>query len=414
MWGWKEQSNEPVVLPECPSPKSKEDYQRLAEECLAKVLALEKEAVEEGAWTPIPFHATYGKDDVELLDQPPREGGDGSASSSLRVCGSVECSPAALKRLMDSNDLKLKQNWEREMVGLDVIEEVTDRIIVVRARYKAPFPVTNREFVTIKCDTTLKDGTRVTYGCSINHDRCYADSNFVRGVVRIMGAFYRPVPGSPNMCSFARIITVDPKGNIPAWVVNATKSKAGASIILIRKYINANPLPPAEDREEEKAEEVEVAQPKQKKPKTKMLPSSSSAQRQEKGKEKEEETKQKAKGEEEEIKEHESDEEEAEEENEFYEAQDKLPWDDKPLREMYAQHKQEVREIIQSLQQSLQRIETTTEQTNRQLLSPSSSGGGVVSLSQLSWGTLALLVAWPVAVVVAYDSLASRRPPRNK
>jgi hypothetical protein len=39
----------------------------------------------------------------------------------------------------------------------------------------------------------------------------------------------------------------------------------------------------------------------------------------------------------------------------FYEAASSLPWDERPFRQMYGQHRDEVNQIVSSLQQSLSR-----------------------------------------------------------
>jgi len=90
--------------------------------------------------------------------------------------------------------------------------EVSKDITVVRARYQAPFPVANREFVALRCKGRMPDGTLVTYGTSIRHAKCVVgEGGFLRATV-FTGCFCEAVTGEPNKCRLVRIINLDPKG----------------------------------------------------------------------------------------------------------------------------------------------------------------------------------------------------------
>lgn len=62
---------------------------------------------------------------------------------------------------------------------------------------------------------------------SINSKDVPVDPAFVRGVVNASAYVVSPIEGKTNECQLTRFVAVDPKGAIPAWVVNASKAKMG-------------------------------------------------------------------------------------------------------------------------------------------------------------------------------------------
>jgi hypothetical protein len=123
MSGWWGASDEgkPVVMPELPSPASKEEYRAVASVALAQVLSLEGHNNSHGSrtdggdidnvdrdgdgkgggefgggagWNQIDFECTYGEPDVRLLDLPPAPGG--AQISTVKVCASMPCPPQVI------------------------------------------------------------------------------------------------------------------------------------------------------------------------------------------------------------------------------------------------------------------------------------------------------------------------------
>jgi len=53
--------------------------------------------------------------------------------------------------------------------------------------------------------------------------------------------FIEGVPGEPNKSILTRLVTADPKGSIPTWVINKGKVKSASGFILIRKSLEIRP-----------------------------------------------------------------------------------------------------------------------------------------------------------------------------
>jgi len=323
------------------------------------------------------------------------------------------------------DDLAKRQEYEKDCSHYEVVREIIPDIVVTRARYTAPFPVTAREIVAIRVRRKLPDGGYLSYGKSINLDECLTDSSHVRAALHLIGAFCRPIPGEPNRCILTRIAQLDPKGNIPTMVVNAVKTKSGTSMILLRKVIRKRDFPMIEEADEDEDEEEprsvggqgnlavnkkEDHQPSSNRTSSKIEAQSSFTAKshdEDKGKERGRETSVVVEGDE--I---------------FFEAASALPWDERPFKEMYGHHRDEINKIVSSLQESINRVEQLSLASERRLRSLErlcadlrtqvGSGSSQRAGANLSWNTAALLALWPVVALSIYHVISPRsRPPKK-
>lgn len=70
----------------------------------------------------------------------------------------------------------------------------------------------------------------------------------------------------PNKCTCSRLVQLDPKGMIPAWVVNLGKKKAGSSFLALKKVailqLSNQIIPIANPKEEKSNEHDQLAEKK--------------------------------------------------------------------------------------------------------------------------------------------------------
>eukprot|EP01089_Gocevia_fonbrunei_P011832 TRINITY_DN2621_c0_g1_i1.p1 TRINITY_DN2621_c0_g1~~TRINITY_DN2621_c0_g1_i1.p1 ORF type:complete len:430 (+),score=102.94 TRINITY_DN2621_c0_g1_i1:76-1365(+) len=234
MWGgWGKTEGQAVVLSELPSPITVDDYKQVAEQCLEQVLNMYHEGSEDG-WKEIPFESFCGPNDVNLYDKNQPD----DVVNFLKVEGSVNISAEELFEVLSATDEQLKKKFERQIISFEIIERITDNIIVVRARVQAPFPVTNREVVSLMSTTITKDGLYVTFGQSINHPACLTSGNFIRAA-GLLGSVIKPI--NDNVCHLTKITKLDPKGMIPNWVVANMKKKAATGLCVLRQILENEP-----------------------------------------------------------------------------------------------------------------------------------------------------------------------------
>jgi len=91
---------------------------------------------------------------------------------------------------------------------------------VYYAQFKLPPFISDRDFVWYSIDYVLPDGTFVTTGKSMLTKDCPEDSGHVRGEIRASGYIVEPIADKPDACTLYYIVQTDPKGWLPAWVVN--------------------------------------------------------------------------------------------------------------------------------------------------------------------------------------------------
>jgi len=91
---------------------------------------------------------------------------------------------------------------------------------IAHATYNLGMMVTNRDFVWLSSNFNLPDGAFVQIAKSIVSADAKEDSKFVRGEIRIAAFIVQPVKDKENECSISYVTQCDPKGSLPARLVN--------------------------------------------------------------------------------------------------------------------------------------------------------------------------------------------------
>jgi hypothetical protein len=138
-----------------------------------------------------------------------------------------------------TQDLEVYKNWDPDCLEIRPVSKVDDTLMVNFARFAVPYPLTERCFVLAKSIKRNPDGTILIVQASINHPDFKYDPNMVRGVVYVSGYLLTPADGKTKM---VRITQLDPKGNIPTWVVNMFKGKAAKGVHQLRTYAQSKGL----------------------------------------------------------------------------------------------------------------------------------------------------------------------------
>jgi hypothetical protein len=121
-----------------------------------------------------------------------------------------------------------------DLMSYEIIETIDNDSHIVLARYRAPWGVSNREFLTHRGFFNI-DNDYVITTCPIEHEKAPINPNFVRGTND--GIMYIKYIDENS----TKIITVDhiePKGWVPSYLVNSYKSKAAKRLQAIQEIIN--------------------------------------------------------------------------------------------------------------------------------------------------------------------------------
>jgi len=227
--GWFGGSNE-VVIPELPTPESPADFDKVMTDARAK--ALELVAGAEG-WAPVDT-ASYPADHGITLHSK----SDGvSAIECVRASKLIHASPQAVWALVGSHELSVRQSFDKECLEFKVLRELDESTRVIQSLQNAPFPVSKRNLVFAFRTVRDEDGTLFSLSTSINYPGVAQDANCVRAVLFVACWIIKPVPGNENEAQVTRIVQVDVKGMIPAFVVNMSKAKVGLTLLAVENLL---------------------------------------------------------------------------------------------------------------------------------------------------------------------------------
>eukprot|EP01116_Phalansterium_solitarium_P016555 TRINITY_DN3865_c0_g1_i1.p2 TRINITY_DN3865_c0_g1~~TRINITY_DN3865_c0_g1_i1.p2 ORF type:complete len:272 (-),score=80.66 TRINITY_DN3865_c0_g1_i1:296-1006(-) len=220
-----------TIYPELPSPKTNEDYKKVIAEAREKVLSLHSSTGSE--WVSV--DTTLLPDNHGVTINSKNDGT--SAIECIRAVKLIHASPKAVFELVSTHDIASRRTWDPELLDFKFIKAEEDGVGVVYAVHNAPFPVTKRDFILAITHSQEPSGTYLAFSTSINYAGVNQDTNYVRGALYVSAWVIEAVEGKPDEALVTRIIQVDPKGMIPAFVVNANKSNPGKVLVQIENLL---------------------------------------------------------------------------------------------------------------------------------------------------------------------------------
>jgi len=148
-----------------------------------------------------------------------------SPSHLVRAVATLDVPPEILAEFVQETSVEKRLVWDPEVLVYDIKQRVDDEIEIVHQAFKAPFPVASRDFCAIRC-TKSKDGVIYVFGCSIEHDSVPETKDHVRGNAIMSGYIFKPINRNDvNTTQIIHAVQLDPRGWIPAFVVNLSKNK---------------------------------------------------------------------------------------------------------------------------------------------------------------------------------------------
>ncbi|KAL6046317.1 START domain containing protein [Balamuthia mandrillaris] len=156
----------------------------------------------------------------------------------FRGTGIVNATPEVLRLHLVQMDLR--RHWDPMFLGANFSLEVTPSIRVTYYKFKAPWPVTNRDFVVIAGETLDDDGVFVSVVNSIETPDIPEQEGFVRGELRCSGFVIKPLPNGPKgepRSQLTYLVQLNPMGWIPGWVNNLVNQEQPLCIDSIRKAV---------------------------------------------------------------------------------------------------------------------------------------------------------------------------------
>jgi hypothetical protein len=213
--------------PELDTPSTATEFNTCAEKSLQKVDNLKRMS----GWVPLDFDDP----DVRVWDQSE----SGSTVSRIKLKTTFPYSAMELASLLRSTDLDLLHMWDPDLLEKKQIEKISPELALVYTAYSAPWPVTSRDFLWLQVlyerfptpspspPCTLIHGT-----FSVNSKKYPGNPDKVRGVSY---SVWYLTPISDTKCKVTRVLELDPKGSIPAVVVQNKKLDAARQLVTLRE-----------------------------------------------------------------------------------------------------------------------------------------------------------------------------------
>eukprot|EP00759_Apiculatamorpha_spiralis_P058897 PhF_6_TR9475/c0_g1_i1/m.14791 len=181
---------------------------------------------EVGSWTPIAYTDPDGRD-IQLREKSI----DGCPYSCVLSTVTINCPAKKVFQAAATDDASIKKKVDKDLEVMEIVMKLDDNTQIGYFQYASPaMMVAKRDFLVLRGGGVDAAGVYRSWGHSVNFaDNC--DKGFVRGFSRTM---WRITPKGDDACVAEYLALVDPKGWIPAGVVNSFKTSAGGKMQRMR------------------------------------------------------------------------------------------------------------------------------------------------------------------------------------
>jgi hypothetical protein len=148
----------------------------------------------------------------------------------IRGQGEVNVPMEAIVALL--KDTTQKAKFDSMFLEGRTLHEFSENLKISYQQFKAPWPVSNRDFVFAVGERRLDDGAFVIVGKSIELATFPAQSGVVRADMDFGGYVLRPKGEAKTQMSY--LFHIDPRGSVPTMVVNYTQTEQTQVVHRIR------------------------------------------------------------------------------------------------------------------------------------------------------------------------------------
>jgi hypothetical protein len=208
-------------------------------------------AAREMAWRA----ATRGEDDgwVRQLEEDGvtvyMKAEEGSELKYCKGTGTIAGTPEQVRCVFAAGNTRPK--WDDMYDVGRVLERIDPNTVISYAAFKAPWPVTARDFCSIGRSIALEDGSIFVYYANYEHPAAPLSKKHVRGRLVFSSLLIRPAEDSQSHVTYC--VGSDPCGSIPISLINAANIKQPLCVARIGKLIagDATSLRLAVDHEQQ-------------------------------------------------------------------------------------------------------------------------------------------------------------------
>lgn len=152
--------------------------------------------------------------------------------------GSVHCAPETVRCILQAG--QTRQRWDSMYDHGRVVERLDENTQIGWACFKAPFPVSSRDFCSLERTLVLADGSIFIYQCNAKHPGAPETSKYVRGTLQFGAWLLRPVNGGLET-DITYALGTDPGGSISKGLANAAAVGQPLAIAQIGEVVKSMP-----------------------------------------------------------------------------------------------------------------------------------------------------------------------------
>lgn len=125
----------------------------------------------------------------------------------------------------------LRQQWDENVTGLEIIQTISDTLIVSRTTTPSAAMklISPRDFVDLVLLRTYEDGTLSSNAIHVEHPSCPPQPGYVRGFNYPCGCICEPLPEDPSRTKLVTFFQTDLSGLLPRGVVDSFFPRSMAS-----------------------------------------------------------------------------------------------------------------------------------------------------------------------------------------
>jgi len=139
-------------------------------------------------------------------------------------------------RFFWDSDFSIRKQLSPELTHYSVVKEITPTQKLIQMRMSLPFPMSSRESLLLTTYRREGDNKMYYYGVSCEHADVPADPGYLRAITLLLVSSLEQVEA--NKTQVVTIGHADPKGWIPAWLINFMIKKQASQVKKLKEVLN--------------------------------------------------------------------------------------------------------------------------------------------------------------------------------
>jgi len=164
-----------------------------------------------------------------------KSGGD--SFKMIKVIGQFNASPKKMKDFLLAESSLTKYDDSKESCK-ELVSGPNFRVFFTKGA--KIFMLEPRDTVLLLGDRIEPNGTVLIAGCSVENQKIPEEKGRIRAHCEIMGYLLEPILGEENRCKFSYVEKIDPKGSVPAMIVNKMITKKGETMWKLEQEVEQN------------------------------------------------------------------------------------------------------------------------------------------------------------------------------